>query len=118
MVALLLYCYATGTCASRKVLCPCRTEIAGRIIGGDDIPNVHTISDFCKTLLIQLEAGGSLPRCPRVERLGRVGQGGDHCSGRDQGPGQRLAAQGDELRADAGRREGAQGECHPTAGRG
>ena len=40
-------------------------------------------------------------RDPQAMRLGRVGQGGEHRVGRDQGQGQCLAAQGDELTAVA-----------------
>src|SRR6478752_102568 len=56
MVALLLYCYATGTRSSRKIMRRCRTDVACRIIVGDDIPDFRTISDFRKTHLAHLEA--------------------------------------------------------------
>jgi hypothetical protein len=56
MVALLLYCYATGTRSSRKIMRRCRTDVACRIIVGDDIPDFRTISDFRKTHLTQLES--------------------------------------------------------------
>jgi transposase len=56
MVALLLYCYATGTRSSRKIMRRCRTDLACRIIVGEDIPDFRTISDFRKTHLAQLEA--------------------------------------------------------------
>lgn len=56
MVTLLLYCYATGTRSSRKIMRRCRTDLACRIIVGDDIPDFRTISDFRKTHLAQLEA--------------------------------------------------------------
>jgi transposase len=56
MVALLLYCYATGTRSSRKIMRRCRTDLACRIIVGDDIPDFRTISDFRKTHLARLEA--------------------------------------------------------------
>src|SRR5215469_15400009 len=56
MVALLLYCYATGTRSSRKIMRRCRTHVACRIIVGDDIPDFRTISDFRKTHLAHLEA--------------------------------------------------------------
>ena len=56
MVALLLYCYATGTRSSRKIMRRCRTDVACRIIVGEDIPDFRTISDFRKTHLTQLEA--------------------------------------------------------------
>src|SRR5262249_42420393 len=56
MVALLLYCYATGPRSSRKILRRCRTDVACRIIVGEDVPDFRTISDFRKTHLTQLEA--------------------------------------------------------------
>jgi transposase len=56
MVALLLYCYATGTRSSRRIMRRCRVDVACRIIVGSDIPDFRTISDFRKTHLARLEA--------------------------------------------------------------
>jgi transposase len=56
MVALLLYCYATGTRSSRKIMRRCRVDVACRVIVGNDIPDFRTISDFRKTHLARLEA--------------------------------------------------------------
>jgi transposase len=56
MVALLLYGYATGTRSSRKIMRRCQTDVACRIIVGDDIPDFRTISDFRKIHLQRLEA--------------------------------------------------------------
>jgi transposase len=56
MVSLLLYCYATGTRSSRKIMRRCQIDVACRIIVGDDIPDFRTISDFRKTHLDRLEA--------------------------------------------------------------
>jgi hypothetical protein len=55
MVALLLYCYATGTRSSRKIMRRCQTDVACRIIVGEDIPDFHTISTFRKIHLARLE---------------------------------------------------------------
>src|SRR4051795_7783953 len=55
MVSLLLYCYATGTRSSRKIMRRCQVDVACRIIVGDDIPDFRTISDFRKTHLDRLE---------------------------------------------------------------
>src|SRR6516225_645620 len=55
MVALLLYCYATGTRSSRKIMRRCQADVACRIIVGQDIPDFHTISDFRKIHLARLE---------------------------------------------------------------
>src|SRR6516164_5536589 len=56
MVTLLLYCYATGTRSSRKIMRRCRTDVACRIIVGDDIPDFRTISDFRRIHLARLES--------------------------------------------------------------
>src|SRR5262245_10823272 len=56
MVTLLLYCYATGTRSSRKIMGRCQTDVACRVIVGDDIPDFRTVSDFRKTHLARLEA--------------------------------------------------------------
>jgi transposase len=56
MVTLLLYCYATGTRSSRRIMRRCQVDVACRIIVGGDIPDFRTISDFRKTHLARLEA--------------------------------------------------------------
>jgi len=56
MVALLLYCYATGTRSSRRIMRRCRVDVACRVIVGSDIPDFRTISDFRRTHLARLEA--------------------------------------------------------------
>lgn len=56
MVALLLYCYATGTRSSRKIMRRCQVDVACRVIVGEDIPDFRTISDFRKIHLTRLEA--------------------------------------------------------------
>jgi transposase len=55
MVALLLYCYATGTRSSRRIMRRCHIDVACRIIVGEDIPDFRTISDFRKVHLARLE---------------------------------------------------------------
>lgn len=55
MITLLLYCYATGTRSSRKIMRRCQVDVACRIIVGDDIPGFRSISDFRKTHLARLE---------------------------------------------------------------
>jgi transposase len=55
MVTLLLYCYATGTRSSRKIMRRCHVDVACRVIVGNDIPDFRTISDFRKTHLGRLE---------------------------------------------------------------
>jgi transposase len=55
MVAVLLYCYATGTRSSRRIMRRCRVDVACRVIVGSDIPDFRTISDFRKAHLGRLE---------------------------------------------------------------
>jgi transposase len=55
MVALLLYCYATGTRSSRRIMKRCQVDVACRVIVGDNIPDFRTISDFRKIHLERLE---------------------------------------------------------------
>jgi transposase len=54
MVALLLYCYATGTRSSRRIMRRCRVDVARRVIVGEDVPDFRTISDFRKIHLARL----------------------------------------------------------------
>src|SRR3954463_16707585 len=56
MVALLLYCYATGTRSSRRIIKRCHVDVACRVIVGQDIPDFRTSSDFRKIHLARLEA--------------------------------------------------------------
>ncbi len=56
MVALLLYCFATGTRSSRRIMRRCQVDVACRVIVGQDIPDFRTISDFRKIHLARLEA--------------------------------------------------------------
>jgi len=56
MVALLLYCYATGTRSSRRIMRRCHVDVACRVIVGEDIPDFRTVSDFRKIHLARLEA--------------------------------------------------------------
>ena len=56
MVALLLYCYATGTRSSRKIMRRCHVDVACRVVVGQDIPDFRTISDFRRIHLARLEA--------------------------------------------------------------
>jgi transposase len=55
LVTLLLYGYATGTFSSRRLMARCETDVAFRVIVGEDIPDFRTISDFRKRQLAALE---------------------------------------------------------------
>src|SRR6516225_11377558 len=55
LVTLLLYGYATGTFSSRRLMARCETDVACRVIVGEDVPDFRTISDFRKRHLTALE---------------------------------------------------------------
>jgi transposase len=55
LITLLLYGYATGTFSSRRLMARCETDVAYRVIVGEDIPDFRTISDFRKRHLEALE---------------------------------------------------------------
>ncbi len=55
LVTLLLYGYATGTFSSRRLMARCETDVAYRVLVGDDIPDFRTISDFRERHLTALE---------------------------------------------------------------
>jgi transposase len=55
LTTLLLYGYATGTFSSRRLMARCETDVAYRIIVGEDIPDFRTISDFRKRHRTALE---------------------------------------------------------------
>jgi transposase len=48
LLTLLLFGYATGTISSRRLMARCETDVAFRVIVGEDIPDFRTISDFRK----------------------------------------------------------------------
>jgi transposase len=54
-VALLLCGYASGTRSSGKIIHRRYTNVACRIIVGQDIPDIRAISNFRKTHLARLE---------------------------------------------------------------
>ncbi len=55
LTTVLLYGYATGTFSSRRLMARCETDVAFRVIVGEDIPDFRTISDFRKRHLTALE---------------------------------------------------------------
>jgi transposase len=55
LVMLLLLGYATGTFSSRRLMARCETDVAFRVLVGEDIPDFRTISDFRKRHLAALE---------------------------------------------------------------
>jgi transposase len=76
LVTLLLYGYAAGTFSSRRLMARCETDVAFRVIVGEDIPDFRTISDFRKRRLAALEGlfVGVLKLCARagLVKVGRI----------------------------------------------
>ena len=73
------YCFTTGTRSSRKIMPRCRTDVACRIIVGEDVPDFRTISDFREHR--PGSSGGPLRRVltcapPGRNRLGNIAFGG------------------------------------------
>lgn len=46
MLTLLIYCYATGTYSSRRIMRRCEEDVACRVIVGEDVPDFRAISEF------------------------------------------------------------------------
>jgi len=55
MLVLLLYSYCLGVFSSRKIVARCETDVAFRVIVGDDIPDFRTISEFRRWHLNQFQ---------------------------------------------------------------
>lgn len=55
MLVLLLYAYCVGTFSSRKIAERCQTDVAFRVIVGEDIPDFRTISGFRQRNLEHIE---------------------------------------------------------------
>ena len=108
MVCLLLYAYCVGVFSSRKIAKACERNLAFLAIVGEERPDFRTISLFRKDHL-EAFADVFVPVL-RLAQGGRSGPSGHDRRRWNQGPGQCLAAQGDELRLhDPGSR--------PAAGR-
>ena len=46
MLVLLLYSYSVGVFSSRKIAARCQTDVAFRVVVGEDLPDFRTISEF------------------------------------------------------------------------
>lgn len=46
MLTLLIYCYATGTYSSRRIMRRCEEDVTCRVIVGEDVPDFRAISEF------------------------------------------------------------------------
>lgn len=55
MLVLLLYSYCVGVFSSRKIMSRCETDVAFRVIVGDDIPDFRRIAEFRKRHLEHMQ---------------------------------------------------------------
>lgn len=89
MVTLLVYAYCSGVFSSRKIMSRCQTDVAFRVIVGEDIPDFRTISDFRKIHLPAMQVlFVEVLRLCRAAGLVKVG---------------RLALDGTKIKANASR---------------
>ncbi len=104
VVKVLLYGYCNGVASSRRIAQRLHEDIAFRVLAANNTPDFRTVSDFRKDHLEALAGGvgGPVPAGAGALPAGRTGEAGARGAGRDQGAGQCLQAQGDELRADEG----------------
>ena len=94
---MLLYGYCAGVASSRRIALRLHEDIAFRVLAANNTPDFRTVSDFRKDHLAALSElfVQVLTLCQQagLVKLGQV------ASGRHQGEGQRVEAQGHELRA-------------------
>ena len=55
MLVLLLYAYSVGVFSSRKIMARCETDVAFRVIVGEDIPDFRRIAEFRRRHLRQMQ---------------------------------------------------------------
>lgn len=55
MLTLLIYCYATGTYSSRRIMRRCEEDVTCRLIVGEDVPDFRAISEFRRRHLKQFQ---------------------------------------------------------------
>lgn len=56
MLVLLLYAYCVGVFSSRKIMARCETDVAFRVIVGDDIPDFRRIAEFRRRHLPHMQS--------------------------------------------------------------
>ena len=56
MLVLLLYAYSVGVFSSRKIMARCETDVAFRVIVGEDVPAFQRISEFRRRHLQHMQA--------------------------------------------------------------
>ncbi len=55
LLVLLLYSYSVGVFSSRKIMARCETDVAFRVIVGEDIPDFQRISEFRRRHLVHMQ---------------------------------------------------------------
>lgn len=56
MLVLLLYAYCVGVYSSRKIMARCETDVAFRVIVGEDVPRFQRIAEFRRRHLKQMQS--------------------------------------------------------------
>lgn len=56
MLVLLLYSYCVGVFSSRKIMARCETDVAFRVIVGEDIPDFRRIAEFRRRHLARMQS--------------------------------------------------------------
>jgi transposase len=56
MLVLLLYAYCVGVFSSRKIMARCETDVAFRVIVGDDLPDFRRIAEFRRRHLTHMQS--------------------------------------------------------------
>lgn len=56
MLVLMLYAYCVGVFSSRKIMARCETDVAFRVIVGDDIPDFRRIAEFRRRHLQHMQS--------------------------------------------------------------
>ena len=107
MTALLLYGYCHGVYSSRRIAKATRERVDFMSIVGLDPPDFRTVSDFRKRHLKAL--AGPVRASSQAVRTGGTCEAWPCRARRDEDQGERLQAQGDELRAHGEACGGARG---------
>ena len=104
LTKVLVYAYCVGVFSSRKIQRRLVEDVAFRVLAAGNEPDFRTIADFRKTHLAAL-AGLLRAGAAAGARTGRAA-GRPRGARREQDQGERVEAQGDELRTGCARNNG------------
>ena len=107
LTKVLVYAYCVGVFSSRKIQRRLAEDVAFRVLAAGNAPDFRTIADFRKTHLTALR-GLLRAGAAAGARAGRAA-GGPRGARREQDQGERVEAQGDELRTGCARSNGSCG---------